>query len=166
MKYSQERKQAVLVKLAPPHQRTVKDVVADPSRPSITGASLFLDDGADPEGWTARDRFTAVIETALNESACPARSRRAPSIAESAGSIPSRSPPGKGPVSLRRIGPVSMAGSRPPWIVRCAAEGDMLLDNHRNCLYCHNMRAPINGLSQDELPKNRKKLLAKPKFTC
>ena len=39
---------------------------------------LFLADGADPEGWTARDKFTAVMEiAALNESACPARSRRA-----------------------------------------------------------------------------------------
>ena len=47
---------------------------------------LFPDDGADPEGlglssaegWAARDKFTAVMETAaLNESACPARSRRA-----------------------------------------------------------------------------------------
>ena len=97
-------------------------------------ACLFPDDGADPEGyglssaegWTAREKFTAVIETApLNESACPARSRRALSTAESGsadlvesvGSIPSRSPPGEGPVSLRRIGPVSVAGSRPPWIV-------------------------------------------------
>ena len=29
MKYSQERKQAVLAKLAPPRQRTVKDVAAE-----------------------------------------------------------------------------------------------------------------------------------------
>ena len=29
MRYSQERKQAVLAKLAPPHQRTVKDVAAE-----------------------------------------------------------------------------------------------------------------------------------------
>ena len=29
MKYSQERKQAVLAKLALPHQRTVKDVAAE-----------------------------------------------------------------------------------------------------------------------------------------
>ena len=49
MKYSQERKpsafgelrpkQAVLAKLGPPHQRAVKDVAADPPRPSTTGAS-------------------------------------------------------------------------------------------------------------------------------
>ena len=29
MKYSQERKRAVLARLAPPHQRTVKDVAAE-----------------------------------------------------------------------------------------------------------------------------------------
>ena len=132
MKYSQECKQAVLVKLAPPHQRTVKDVAAEEGispatlchwrqQARLTGG-LFPDDGADPEGWTARDKFTAVMETApLNESACPARSRRAPSTAESVGSIRSRSRPGEGPVSPRRIGPVSVAGSRPPWIARCAA---------------------------------------------
>ena len=140
MKYSQERKQAVLAKLAPPHQRTVKDVAAEEGispatlyhwrqQARLTG-SLFLADGADPEGWTApvcrpgrRDKFTAVMETAaLNESACPARSRRAPSTAESAGSIRSRSRPDEGPVSPRRIGPVSVAGSRPQWIVTCAAK--------------------------------------------
>ena len=124
MKYSQERKQAVLAKLAPPHQRTVKDVAAEEGISAATlyhwrqqarlNGGLFPNDGADPEGWTARDKFTAVIETAaLNESACPARSRRAPSTAESVGSLPSRSPPGEGLVSPRRIGRVCVAGSRP-----------------------------------------------------
>ena len=51
-------------------------------------------------------------------------SPNAPSTAESVGSIPSRSRLGEGPVSPRRTGPVSVAGSRPPWIVmpvrRCA----------------------------------------------
>ena len=102
MKYSQERKpstefrpkQAVLAKLALPHQRTVKDVAAEEGISPATlyhwrqqarlNGGLFPDDGADPEsfglssaeGWTAREKFTAVIETApLNESACPARSR-------------------------------------------------------------------------------------------
>ena len=115
MKYSQERKQAVLARLAPPHQRTVKDVAAEEGispatlchwrqQARLTGG-LFPDDGADPEGWTARDKFTAVMETApLNESACPARSRRALSTAKSAGFIPSGSPPGERPVSPRRTG--------------------------------------------------------------
>ena len=123
MKYSQERKQAVLARLAPPHQRTVKDVAAEEGiseatlynwrqQARLTGG-LFLAAAADPEGWTKRDKFTAVMETApLNESACPARS-----TAESAGSIRSRSRPGEGPVSLRRTGLVCAASSRPPWIV-------------------------------------------------
>ena len=79
MKYSQERKQAVLAKLAPPHQRTVKDVAAEEGISPATlyhwrqqahrGGGLFPDVGADPEGWTARDKFTVVMETAaLNES--------------------------------------------------------------------------------------------------
>ena len=87
MKYSQERKpsaelrpkQAVLAKLAPPHQRTVKDVAAEEGIAPATlyhwrqqarlNGGLFPDDGAAPEGWTARDKFSAVMETAaLNES--------------------------------------------------------------------------------------------------
>ena len=79
MKYSQECKQAVLASLAPPHQRTVKDVAAEEGiSPAILchwrqqarlNGGLFPNDGADPEGWTARDKFTAVMETApLNES--------------------------------------------------------------------------------------------------
>ena len=73
MKYSQELKlstelrpkQAVLAKLAPPHQRTVRDVAAEEGISSATlyhwrqqtrrGGGLFTDVGADPEGWTARD---------------------------------------------------------------------------------------------------------------
>ena len=71
MKYSQECKQAVLAKLAPPHQRTVKDVAAEEGISPATlyhwrqqarrGGGLFLADGADPEGWTARDKFTAAL---------------------------------------------------------------------------------------------------------
>ena len=74
MKYSQERKQAVLAKLAPPHQRTVRDVAAEEGMSPATlchwrqqarlNGGLFPDDGADPEGWTARDKFTAAMETA------------------------------------------------------------------------------------------------------
>ena len=68
-----------MAKLAPPHQRTVKDVAAEEGispatlyhwrqQARLTGG-LLPNDGADPEGWTARDKFTAVMETAaLNES--------------------------------------------------------------------------------------------------
>ena len=76
-----------MARLAPPHQRTVKDVAAEEGISSATlyhwrqqariNGGLFPDDSADPEGfglssaegWTARDKFTAVMETApLNES--------------------------------------------------------------------------------------------------
>ena len=60
MKYSQERKQAVLDKLAPPHQRTVRDVAAEEGISSATlyhwrrqarlTGGLFPDAGTDPEG--------------------------------------------------------------------------------------------------------------------
>ena len=90
MQYSQERKQAVLAKLAPPHQRTVKDVAAEEGispatlyhwrqQARLTGG-LFLADATDPEGWAARDKFTAVMETALfneSERAEYCRNRRA-----------------------------------------------------------------------------------------
>ena len=79
MRYSQERKQAVLAKLAPPHKRTVREVADEEGISEATlynwrkqarlDGGLFPDAGADPEGWTARDKFTAVMETAaLNES--------------------------------------------------------------------------------------------------
>ena len=74
MKYSQERKQAVLARLAPPCQRTVKEVAAEEGISPATlyhwrqqarlNGGLFPDDGADPEGCTARYQFTAVMETA------------------------------------------------------------------------------------------------------
>ena len=63
-----------MARLAPPHQRTLKDVAAEEGISPATlyhgrqqarrGGGLFPDVGADPEGWTARDKFTAVIETA------------------------------------------------------------------------------------------------------
>ena len=79
MKYSQERKRAVLAKLASPYRRTVKDVAAEADIAPATlyhwrqqahlDGGLFPDDGADPEGWTARNQCTAVMVTApLNES--------------------------------------------------------------------------------------------------
>ena len=79
MKYSQKRKRVVLARLASPHRRTVKNVAAEAGIAPATlyhwrqqarlNGGLFPDDGAAPEGWTARDQFRAVMETApLNES--------------------------------------------------------------------------------------------------
>ena len=39
MRYSQERKQAVLAKLAPPHKRTVREVAAGDQGTAITDLS-------------------------------------------------------------------------------------------------------------------------------
>ena len=74
MRYSQERRQAVPAKLAPPHKRTVREVAAREGiseatlynwrRQARLDGALFPDAGADPEGWNAREKFIAVIETA------------------------------------------------------------------------------------------------------
>ena len=78
MRYSPERKEAVLRKMVPPHNRTIKQLAQDEG---ISEATLFnwrqqardkgilMPDGAtSPEGWNARDKFAAVIESAsLNE---------------------------------------------------------------------------------------------------
>lgn len=78
MRYPKERKEAILRKLLPPHNRTVPALAAEEG---ISEATLYgwrkqaraegrlLPDGAQgPEGWTSRDKFAAVVETAaLNE---------------------------------------------------------------------------------------------------
>ena len=61
MRYSQERKQAVLARLAPPYKRTVKDVAAEKGISPATlyhwrqqahlNGGLLPDDGADPESF-------------------------------------------------------------------------------------------------------------------
>ena len=74
MKYSNERRQSVLAKLSPPHNRPVSEVAAEEgiSEATLYGwrkqarerGELYPDAGSDPEGWTARDKFAAVVETA------------------------------------------------------------------------------------------------------
>lgn len=74
MKYPEERKANILKKLQPPYSRTIAQL-ADEEGISI--ATLYLwrkqaraagqlmpDDVADPEGWSSRDKFNAVLETA------------------------------------------------------------------------------------------------------
>ena len=61
MKYSQERKQAVLAKLAPPHQRTVKDVAAEEG---ISPATLYH--------WRQQARLTS-LPCAQSQGGTPAR---------------------------------------------------------------------------------------------
>jgi transposase-like protein len=74
MKYSPERKEAVLKKMLPPHNRALSELAREEG---ISEATLYLwrkearrqgrllpngDQG--PEGWTSRDKFAAVVETA------------------------------------------------------------------------------------------------------
>ena len=74
MRYSPERKEAVLRKMMPPHNRSIKQLAREAG---ISEATLFgwrrqarekgllLPDGdSGPEGWSARDKFAAVLETA------------------------------------------------------------------------------------------------------
>ena len=78
MRYTTERREAVLKKMMPPHPRPISQLAKEEG---ISEATLYkwrqearqkgvLLPNADtePEGWNARDKFTAVVETAgLNE---------------------------------------------------------------------------------------------------
>lgn len=78
MRYSPERKEAVLKKMMPPHNRSIKQLSEEEG---ISEATLFNwrkearlkgilmpDADTGPEGWNASDKFAAVMESAsLNE---------------------------------------------------------------------------------------------------
>ncbi len=79
MRYSEERKRVVLAKLCPPHSRTVREVAAEEGLSEATvyawrrqareRGELYPDAGSDAQGWSTRDKFAAVVETAaMNES--------------------------------------------------------------------------------------------------
>jgi transposase-like protein len=76
--YSQERKEAVLAKLCPPNNRSVREVAAEEGISTATlynwrrqareRGELYPAAGREAEGWSARDKFAAVVETApMNE---------------------------------------------------------------------------------------------------
>ncbi len=78
MRYSPERKEAVLRKMMPPHNRPIKQLAQEEGiseatlfnwRKQAREKGLLLPDGdSGPSGWSARDKFAAVLETAsLNE---------------------------------------------------------------------------------------------------
>ena len=78
MAYSEERKASVIAKMLPPHniplqqlsqeERISKGTLSRWRAAARAQGKLMPDGGADPEGWTARDKFAAVIETAaMNE---------------------------------------------------------------------------------------------------
>ena len=75
MKYSQERKEAVLKKMLPPDNRSIAELA---KAESISEATLYNwrmqarnegrllpDSDSTPEGWTSKDKFAAVMETAV-----------------------------------------------------------------------------------------------------
>jgi len=78
MQYSKERKEAVLKKMMPPHNRSIIDLAKEEG---ISEATLYLwrrqarerglllpDSDTAPEGWSAQDKFNAVVESAgMNE---------------------------------------------------------------------------------------------------
>jgi transposase-like protein len=78
VKYSKKRKEAVLKKMMAPHNRSIKELAAEEG---ITEATLYNwrnkarkqglllpDSDTGPSGWTARDKFAAVLESgSLNE---------------------------------------------------------------------------------------------------
>ena len=78
MRYSPERKEAVLKKMMPPHHRSLKQLALEEGiseatlynwrREARSQGILMPDGNAGPEGWNARDKFAAVLESAsLNE---------------------------------------------------------------------------------------------------
>jgi transposase-like protein len=78
MRYPDERKEAILKKMLPPNNRTIKELAEEESiseatlynwRKSARAEGRLLPNGdSTPSGWSAADKFAAVVETtALNE---------------------------------------------------------------------------------------------------
>ena len=78
MRYSAERREAVLKKMLPPNNRSIREIAEEEGvseatlynwRKAARAEGRLLPDGdQSPEGWTAADKFAAVVETAaLNE---------------------------------------------------------------------------------------------------
>ena len=74
MRYPPERKESVLRKMMPPHNRSIKQLAQEEGiseatlfnwRKQAREKGLLLPDGdSGPEGWSARDKFAAVLEAA------------------------------------------------------------------------------------------------------
>jgi hypothetical protein len=76
--YSEERQEAVLRKMLPPNNRPLRELAAEEGISEVTlynwrrqaraQGRLLPDSDAGPEGWSAADKFAAVVATApLNE---------------------------------------------------------------------------------------------------
>lgn len=78
MRYSPERKEAVLKKMLAPHNRSLRELATEEGiseatlynwRKQARSKGLLMPDGdSGPAGWSARDKFAAVMESAaLND---------------------------------------------------------------------------------------------------
>ncbi len=78
MRYSPERKEAVFKKMMAPHNRSLRELASEEGiseatlynwRKQARSKGLLMPDGdSGPEGWSARDKFAAVMESAaLND---------------------------------------------------------------------------------------------------
>ena len=73
MRYSPERKESVLRKMMPPHNRSIKQLAQEEGileatlfnwRKQTRAKGLLLPDGdSGPEGWSTRNKVAAVLET-------------------------------------------------------------------------------------------------------
>jgi transposase-like protein len=87
MKYSKERKEAILKKMLPPQNKPIAEIAKAEGiceatlynwRQAARAEGRLLPDGdSTPSGWTAVDKFAAVVETAaLNEAELSAYCRQ------------------------------------------------------------------------------------------
>jgi transposase-like protein len=78
MKYSKERKEAILRKMLPPENKSISEIAQEEGIATSTlynwrnasrlKGTLLPDSEKNPEGWSTQDKFAAVIETAaMNE---------------------------------------------------------------------------------------------------
>lgn len=78
MGYSKDRKEAVLNKMMPPHNKSIPELAEEEGISTATlynwrnearhQGKLMPDADLTPEGWSSQDKFAAVLETAaLNE---------------------------------------------------------------------------------------------------
>ena len=78
MKYSKERKEAILKKMLPPENKSLQEIAQSEGIAIGTlynwrsaarqKGRLLPDSETNPEGWTSQDKFAAVLETAsMNE---------------------------------------------------------------------------------------------------
>lgn len=87
MKYPQERKEAVLKKMLPPHNKSIPEIAKEEAiseatlynwRKAARAEGRLLPNGDNtPSGWSAADKFAAVVETAaMNEAELSAYCRQ------------------------------------------------------------------------------------------